>query len=54
LDWQDDLVLNNLVTIAKDNTIKTKVIKMQQAYKKFHNIQTYAEIMESSFQEYLL
>lgn len=54
LDWQDDLVLNNLVTIANDNTIKTKVIKMQQAYRKFHNIQTYAEIMESSFQEYLL
>ncbi len=51
MDWYDHNLIQKLIEIAKSDRIKSKMKKIQKSYQDFHNISSYATIMQTLIQK---
>jgi glycosyltransferase involved in cell wall biosynthesis len=50
IDWNDTAVIERLIRLSNDSEIREKILKMQTAYKKYHNIENFAVALKKLHQ----
>jgi hypothetical protein len=50
IDWDDTAVIERLISLSNDSEIREKILIMQTAYKKYHNIENFAAALKKLHQ----